>query len=60
MSGGKKKIYSICMYEKIHGKLARFAKRAKYKSLSEFLAVIGLAEIDKAKKAKEEAKTDGV
>ncbi len=59
MSGCKKKIHTFCMYDKIHNKLVKFAKKANYKSLSEFFAVIGLAEIDRAKKAKGD-RPDGV
>ncbi len=48
----KKKIYSICMDEKIHGKLTRFVKKMKrkYKSFSSFLEDIGLAEIERDRK----------
>lgn len=48
----KKKIFTFCMYAKLHKRLTRFAKKTGYRSLSEFFAKIGQAEINKAKSAK--------
>ncbi len=52
MYGKKKKIYSICMDEKIHAKLTKFVNKMKrkYKSFSSFLEEVGLAEIERTKK----------
>lgn len=47
----KKKNYTFCMYEKIHKRLTKFAKKAGHRSLSEFFAKIGQAEIDRTKRA---------
>jgi predicted amidophosphoribosyltransferase len=54
----KKKNFTFCMYEKFHTRLTKFAKKAGYRSLSEFFAKIGQQEIDKAKKKKGD-KDDG-
>ena len=52
----KKKTFTFCMYEKIHKRLVRFAKKTGHKSLSEFFATIGQREIDREKeKEKREA-----
>ena len=45
----KKKTYSYCMHEKLHSKLFYFAIKNKYRSLSDFFAKIGQAEIDRDK-----------
>jgi hypothetical protein len=40
------------MFEILHGRLVRFAKKHKYRSLSDFFATIGQAEIEREKKGK--------
>lgn len=47
----KKKNFTFCMYEKLHRKLTKFAKKAGYRSLSEFFAKVGQQEIDRVKRA---------
>ncbi len=48
----KKKNYTFCMYEKLHTRLTKFAKKHGHRSLSEFFARIGQDEINRAKKTK--------
>jgi hypothetical protein len=40
------------MFEKLHDRLVKFAKKHKYRSLSEFFAAIGQQEIDRERKKK--------
>lgn len=48
----KKKNFTFCMYEKLHTRLTKFAKKHGHRSLSEFFATVGQQEIDRAKRAK--------
>ncbi len=54
----KKKNYTYCMYEKLHKRFVKFAKKNGYRSLSEFFAKTGQGEIDRVEKAKGIAKGD--
>ncbi len=56
----KKKIYSICMDEKVHAKLTKFVKKMKrkYKSFSNFLEDVGLAEVERERKRKGDISDD--
>ena len=47
----KKKNFTFCMYEKLHKRLTKFAKKMGHRSLSEFFAKIGQEEIDRVKHA---------
>lgn len=49
-----KKRYGICMHKTTHDKLAKFAKKNGYPSLSDFLASIGIEEMARVKKGKNE------
>ena len=48
----KKKIYTFCMAEKLHTRLVRFVKKTGRRSLSEFFAELGRAEMIREKKKK--------
>ena len=54
----KKKNFTFCMYEKLHIRLTKFAKKHGYRSLSEFFAKIGQQEIDRVKRAKGDISDD--
>ena len=45
----KKKTFTFCMYEKLHTRLTKFAKKAGHRSLSEFFATVGQQEVDRVK-----------
>jgi len=45
----KKKNFTICMCEKLHKRLTKFAKKAGHRSLSAFFATVGQQEINREK-----------
>jgi hypothetical protein len=47
------------MFEKLHDRLVKFAKKHKYRSLSEFFAAIGQQEINKKKREKGDIDDEG-
>jgi hypothetical protein len=46
----KKKIYTICMNQRVHDRLVKFAKKKDYKSFSDFLVSLGVEAMKEDKK----------